>query len=86
MDELYEKIEQLKRQFSVTDAFGDAYDDLHNYFMEKIDSVYQTDDKVKVMESIKTLVYDNDLFYSLEEEIEESGIFKMIDEIIELVR
>jgi hypothetical protein len=43
-------------------------------------------DKISKLNLIKTWFYDDDILYSDEDEIKESGIFVMIDDIIDFIR
>ena len=85
---LTDKIEQLKQQFIITDAFGDNADDLMPLYWNIIDSVNKVDfkNKIKQLNQIKEQVYADDLFYSDADEIEQSKIFIMIDEIIKFIK
>lgn len=86
MTTLHEKLEKLKLQFIKTDAFGDNTDELLPMYTNLIDSVNKSKDKITELNQIKKQFYIDDLFYSDEDEIEQSKIFIMIDEIIEFVK
>jgi hypothetical protein len=85
---LESKLKELKDQFIVTDVFGDNYDELLPLYTELVNSVKQANnntDKIRNLKLIKKQFYANDLLYSDEAEIRESGIFIMIDNIVEYI-
>lgn len=75
------KLNKIKYCLNNVDAYGDAVDDLRPVFEKLIDSVKKSGNVLDLL-LLKKWIYDNDLFYSDEELIKESGIFDLIDEII----
>lgn len=75
------KLNKIKSCLNTVDAYGDAADDLRPIFENHIDSVKKSKNVLDLL-LLKKWVYDNDLFYSDEELIKESGLFDLIDEII----
>jgi len=86
MTTLQEKLKNLKLQFIKTDAFGDNTDELSPVYMNLIDSISGSKNKIIELNQIKEKVYMDDLFYSDEDEIEQSKIFIMIDDIIDYLK
>ena len=86
MTTLQEKLKNLKLQFIKTDAFGDNTDELSPVYMNLIDSISGSKNKITELNKIKEQFYMDDLFYSDEEDIKQSEIFIMIDEIIDYLK
>lgn len=83
------QLEKLKHKFIDTDVFGDAYDDLQPKYFKVIDSIELCKDKKSQIEKlnlIKRYFYEDDLFNSDSDEIQESGIFTIINDIIDILK
>lgn len=78
MSRLQGKIENLKSKFINFDVFGDNAEELQPYYFKLIDSIKNKDD----CEQLKEQFLADDLLYCDPEEIENTQIFKLIDEII----
>ena len=76
------QLASLKHQIINTDAFGDAYDDLNEKYMNFIDSIENSQNKIENLKTLKEMFIGDDLYASHPEEIEEYNIFPMIDDII----
>lgn len=83
------QLDKLKHQFIDTDVFAADYDNLEQKYFKVIDSIELTQDKKSQIEKlnlIKRYFYEDDLLYSDPDEIKESGIFIIINHIIDSLK